>query len=201
MVAINPVRALALMSLLVVAGCSGQTGTVVSMPFGRINDLDDDAQEWVDETLASLSLEELVGQLVIEWIPGGYVSPSSPDFEPLEAWVVLDKIGGVSPSIGTPHAYVAKLNALQERAEIPLLITADFENGGPGMRINGSYALPSMLPQGGGTSFPPTMAFGAVNDERAFGDQGNFVMGPGGEEIAGNRGTEWPLRYRDQRLW
>ena len=166
MVATNPVRALALTAVLVVAGCSGQTGTVVPKPFGRINDLDDDAQEWVDETLASLSLEELVGQLVIEWIPGGYVSPSSPDFEPLETWVVTDKIGGVSPSIGTPHAYVAKLNALQERAEIPLLITADFENGGPGMRINGSYALPSMLPQGGGTSFPPTMAFGAVNDER-----------------------------------
>ena len=57
MVTNNPVRALALMSLLVVAGCSGQAGTVVSMPFGRINDLDDDAQEWVDETLASLSLE------------------------------------------------------------------------------------------------------------------------------------------------
>ncbi|MBT8487487.1 MAG: serine hydrolase, partial [Gemmatimonadetes bacterium] len=72
----------------------------------------------------------------------------------------------VSPSIGTPHAYVSKLNELQSRAEIPLLVTADFENGGPGMRINGSFALPSMLPQGGGTDFPPTMAFGAIGDER-----------------------------------
>jgi beta-glucosidase-like glycosyl hydrolase/CubicO group peptidase (beta-lactamase class C family) len=133
---------------------------------GRGVGLDADARRWVDETLDRLTLEELVGQLVIEWIPGGYVSPSSPDFEPLEHLVVEDRIGGVSPSIGTPHAYVAKLNALQARAEIPLLVTADFENGGPGMRINGSYALPSMLPQGGGTEFPPTMAFGAINDER-----------------------------------
>jgi beta-glucosidase-like glycosyl hydrolase/CubicO group peptidase (beta-lactamase class C family) len=99
-------------------------------------------------------------------MPGGYVSPSAPDFEPLERWVVEDRIGGVSPSIGLPHSYVAKLNALQERAEIPLLVGADFENGGPGMRINGSYALPSMLAQGGGTAFPPTMAFGAIGDER-----------------------------------
>ncbi len=32
------------------------------------------------------------------------------------------------------------------------------------MRINHSYALPTLLPQGGGTSFPPTMAFGAIGD-------------------------------------
>ena len=32
------------------------------------------------------------------------------------------------------------------------------------MRVNHSYALPTLLPQGGGTSFPPTMAFGAIGD-------------------------------------
>ncbi|MFQ5536801.1 MAG: glycoside hydrolase family 3 N-terminal domain-containing protein [Gemmatimonadota bacterium] len=128
--------------------------------------LDTRARRWVERTLASLSLRDAAAQLVMEWIPGGYVAPSAPDFEPLRAWVEEDRIGGVSPSIGTPHAYVAKLNALQEAAEIPLLVGADFENGGPGMRINGAYALPSMLPQGGGTDFPPTMAFGAIGDER-----------------------------------
>jgi beta-glucosidase-like glycosyl hydrolase/CubicO group peptidase (beta-lactamase class C family) len=128
--------------------------------------LDAEAQRWVDQTLSDFTLRELAGQLVIEWIPGGYVAPTSLDFEPLRAWVEDDRIGGVSPSIGTPHAYVAKLNALQERAAVPLLVTADFENGGPGMRINGSFALPSMLPQGGGTDFPPTMAFGAIGDDR-----------------------------------
>lgn len=128
--------------------------------------LDAEARRWVDETLASLSLRERVGQLVIEWMPGGYVSPSAPDFEPLERWVTEDRIGGLSPSIGLPHSYVAKINALQALSKVPLLVTADFENGGPGMRINGSYALPSMLAQGGGTDFPPTMAFGAIGDER-----------------------------------
>jgi beta-glucosidase-like glycosyl hydrolase/CubicO group peptidase (beta-lactamase class C family) len=128
--------------------------------------LDSESREWVESTLAGLSDSELVGQLVIPWIPGGYVSPSSRDFEEMERWVVELGIGGVLPSIGTPHAYAAKLNALQQLAEIPLLVGSDFENGGPGMRINGSYALPSMLPQGGGTAFPPTMAFGAIGDER-----------------------------------
>lgn len=128
--------------------------------------LDQEGRAWVEATLARLDTRQMIAQLVIEWIPGGYISPSSPDFEPLRAWVEDDGIGGVSPSIGTPHAYVAKLNALQARADVPLLVTADFENGGPGMRINGSFALPSMLPQGGGTDFPPTMAFGAIGDER-----------------------------------
>lgn len=120
----------------------------------------------MEQTLAGLTDAELVGQLVIPWISGAYVSPTSPDFEELERWVVEVGVGGVLPSIGTPHAYAAKLNALQELADVPLLVGSDFENGGPGMRLNGSYALPSMLPQGGGTAFPPTMAFGAIGDER-----------------------------------
>jgi len=130
------------------------------------SELDAGARAWVDRTLLGLSIESLAAQLIIEWIPGGYVAPTSPAFEPLRKWVEDDGIGGVSPSIGSPHAYVSKLNALQARAEVPLLVAADFENGGPGMRINGSFALPSMLPQGGGTDFPPTMAFGAIGDER-----------------------------------
>jgi beta-N-acetylhexosaminidase len=166
-----PVRATALLLLPCLLSCGATTVNPVVAPADGEPEavpvtLDADARAWVDETLGSLTLRELVAQLVIEWIPGGYVTPTSPEFEPLRAWVEDAEIGGVSPSIGTPHAYVAKLNALQERAEIPLLVTADFENGGPGMRINGTFALPSMLPQGGGTDFPPTMAFGAIGDER-----------------------------------
>ena len=38
-----------------------------------------------------------------------------------------------------------------------------------------SYALPSLLPQGGGTSFPPTMAFGAIGDERFAREYGRIT--------------------------
>ena len=126
--------------------------------------LDARARQWVDETLATLTLRQAVAQLVIPWIPGGYASASDADFRELLGWVE-EGLGGVSISIGVPDAYVAKLNRLQSRALVPLLVTSDFENGGPGMRINHSYALPSLLAQGGGTSFPPTMAFGAAGDE------------------------------------
>ena len=130
-------------------------------------ELDAPARRWVDSTLASLSLREAAGQLIFQWIPGSYAALSSPEFQELEGWVVGDGIGGVAVSIGTPLAYAHKLNALQQRARVPLLVTSDFENGGPGMRINHTYALPTLLPQGGGTSFPPTMAFGAIRDSAA----------------------------------
>ncbi len=122
-----------------------------------------------------MTLRDMVAQMVIAWIPGSYVSPSAPDFAPLKRWVADDHIGGVSPSIGLPLSYAAKLNALQKLAPIPLLVCADFENGGPGMRINGSFALPSLLPQGGGTQFPPTMAFGAIGDDRFAEEYGRIT--------------------------
>ncbi len=125
---------------------------------------DPDGREWVRRTVESFSLEEAVGQLVFPWISGAYAAEDDPEFVETLEWVERYGIGGVAISIGTPHAYGAKLNALQRRAGIPLLVTSDFENGGPGMRINHSYALPTLLPQGGGTSFPPTMALGAVGD-------------------------------------
>jgi len=137
-------------------------------------DLDALALAWVDSTLASLDVEHLAAQLVIPWIPGSYASTSSVEFEELADWVRRG-IGGVSISIGLPHSYADKLNQLQGRARVPLLVTSDFENGGPGMRINHTYALPSLLPQGGGTSFPPTMAFGAIGEERAAYEYGRVT--------------------------
>jgi beta-glucosidase-like glycosyl hydrolase/CubicO group peptidase (beta-lactamase class C family) len=134
-----------------------------------------DAQRWVDETLSSLTLRQQVAQLVIQWLPGSYASTSSPEFQEWAGWVEDDEIGGLYLSIGLPHSYAAKINELQARSRIPLLVTSDFENGGPGMRINHSYALPSLLPQGGGTSFPPTMAFGAIGDDRFAREYGRIT--------------------------
>ncbi|MDE2762491.1 MAG: glycoside hydrolase family 3 protein, partial [Gemmatimonadota bacterium] len=158
-------------ALLALGSCTG--GSAPSGPYGPppappSATLDHDARRWVDRTLATLTLRQAAAQLVIPWIPGGYASESDPDFEDLLGWVEQG-LGGVLISIGVPDAYVAKLNRLQSRAGIPLLVTSDFENGGPGMRINHSYAIPSLLAQGGGTSFPPTMAFGAVGDRELAG--------------------------------
>jgi beta-N-acetylhexosaminidase len=123
---------------------------------------------WVERTLAGLTLRQKVAQLVIPWVGGEYAAVDSPEFERVAKWVEEDGVGGVIISIGLPHSYAAKLNELQRRARVPLLVTTDMENG-PGMRLAGVYSLPHLLPQGGGTVFPPVMALGAAgSDSLAF---------------------------------
>ena len=126
--------------------------------------LSDADQRWVERTLASLTLREKVGQLMMPWVGGDYAAVGSAEFEEVRKWVQDDGVGGLVLSIGLPLSYAAKLNELQVRARVPLLIGSDMENG-PGMRLGNIYALPSMLSQGGGTVFPPVMALGATGSE------------------------------------
>jgi beta-N-acetylhexosaminidase len=101
---------------------------------------------------------------MMPWVGGDYAAVGSAEFEQVRKWVQDDGVGGLVISIGLPLSYAAKLNELQVRARVPLLIGSDMENG-PGMRLGNIYALPSMLPQGGGTVFPPVMALGATGSE------------------------------------
>lgn len=119
---------------------------------------------WVERTLGSLTLREKVGQLIMPWVGGEYAAVGSPEFEQVRRWVQDDGVGGLVLSIGEPLNYAAKLNELQLLAKTPLLVASDMENG-PGMRLSGIYALPTLLPQGGGTAFPPVMGLGATRSE------------------------------------
>ena len=119
---------------------------------------------WIEATIRTLSPRERVAQLIMPWVAGEYAAVGSPEYEQVRAWVEDDKVGGLVLSIGMPLSYAAKLNHMQRLARVPLLITSDMENGS-GMRLGGSYALPSLLPQGGGTVFPPVMALGATRSE------------------------------------
>ena len=154
---------------------SGARAGAPSAPEALLPEPDADGRKWVEETLSSLTLREAVGQLIVPWMSGAYTSTTGPEFKEYARYVEEAGIGGVVISIGLPHTYGAKLNALQARARVPLLVASDFENGGPGMRINHSYALPTLLPQGGGTSFPPTMAFGAIGEDRFASEYGRIT--------------------------
>ncbi len=131
---------------------------------GALTPLSAADRRWVENTIASLTLREKIGQLIMPWVGGDYAAVGSPEFEQVRKWVQDDRVGGLVLSIGLPLSYAAKLNELQTRAKVPLLIASDMENG-PGMRLGNIYALPSLLPQGGGTMFPPVMALGATGSE------------------------------------
>jgi beta-N-acetylhexosaminidase len=135
---------------------------------GAMTPLSQQDSAWVEATLASLSPRERVAQLIMPWVSGEYAAVGSPEYEQVRQWVQDDKVGGLVMSIGLPLSYAAKLNHMQKIARVPLLVASDMENGS-GMRLGGSYALPSLMSNGGGTVFPPVMALGATgSDELAY---------------------------------
>ena len=118
---------------------------------------------WVRTTLTSLTLREKVGQMVWPSVFGDYVSSRDTAWMKLRNWIVTDRVGGFTMSIGSPMEIAAKLNAMQRLARVPLLIGADLE-AGAGFRASGGYFLPNAIDLGGATVFPPLMALGATRD-------------------------------------
>ena len=111
-----------------------------------------EAAAWVDKTLAGLSLEKKIGQIVCSDVTGGYIAADDPR---LAAWLALARDNGLGMFVlygGTPLDVARLLNRLQKAAEIPLLISADFE-GGPGQQVTGA------------SEYPANMAFAAARSE------------------------------------
>ena len=131
-------------------------------------------RRWVDSTLSALTLRERVGQMMMMWILGDYTSTRDESFQQIVRWVVDDGIGGVSMSLGSPIEVADKLNALQRRARVPLLVAADLE---PALgRLKGGIFLPYMLTGGSATIIPSNMAIGATGDP-ALAYQAGTVIG------------------------
>ena len=132
--------------------------------------LDKAAARWVDKTLASLTLDEKIGQLIVSSLESTYIAADSDAYSRLADLVTRQHVGGFvvfggaeavppvllnptygSVTLGQPLEAAATLNRLQRLSKIPLMNAADFEFG-VGMRI------------AGGTQFPHAMAFGAAGD-------------------------------------
>ncbi len=134
---------------------------IVSVVFGSLVCAPDAAREqasreeaavWVERTLAGLTLEQKVGQLICSDIRADYVADDDPR---MQRWLRLAGEHGLGMFVlygGTPRDVAHLLNRLQREAEIPILMAADFE-GGPGQQVSGA------------TEFPANMAFAAVGSE------------------------------------
>ena len=117
----------------------------------------------MDSTLASLPLRERIGQMVNVWVLGDYSSEQDPTYQQVLGWVEQDHVGGMTMSVGSPIEVAVKVNALQAKARVPLLVASDLE---PGLgRLEGGVFIPSMLYGGSATVFPTAMAVGATDDD------------------------------------
>ena len=120
---------------------------------------DEEARRWAAETRASLSLREKAAQMVCEQIRGGYIAEDADDFRYWSRLAEDYGIGGFVVYGGAPYETAHLLNRLQERARVPILMSADFE-GGPGQQFQGA------------SEFPANMALSAIGDERLAYDVG-----------------------------
>ena len=122
---------------------------------------------WVDSTLETLSPRERVGQMVWRWVLGDYANVADSSYANARRDVEEHRIGGITMSLGSPIEVAAKINSLQRRARVPLIVSADLE---PGLgRLEGGVFSHYLLDGGTATVFPQAMAIGATGrDEDAY---------------------------------
>ena len=154
--------------------------SLLSLPTAQAP-LDREAGRWVNDTLARLSLDDRIGQLMAPGFDSTYLPSDSDDYDRLVRVIQESHAGGViafggtepapqvllnpaygSVVLGQPLALAATLNRLQAISPVPLLATADFEFGA-GMRIAGA------------TRFPRAMAIGAAGDDQLAFEAGRLT--------------------------
>ncbi len=106
----------------------------------------------LEERLASLTIRQKAAQVVVPWLSGSYAAFDAEALEQARLWVDSLEVGGLIISIGSPLDIASKLNYLQLRSRLPLLIAADLE-AGTAIRLLG------------GTPFPRNMGVAAAGSE------------------------------------
>jgi beta-glucosidase-like glycosyl hydrolase/CubicO group peptidase (beta-lactamase class C family) len=106
---------------------------------------------WVEKILSEMSLEEKAGQVVFPHAFGKYMSEDNPDYERLVFLVKDLKVGGIIFFLSNIYDQAIVTNKLQKIANVPLLISADFERG---VAQRAAEA----------TIFPYNMGIGAADD-------------------------------------
>lgn len=133
---------------------AGSKTTSSPLPMGT------DAKSWVDSVYRTLNEEERIGQL---FMVAAYSNKNKQHLADLKLLVQKFHIGGLIFFQGGPGRQVGMINALQEAADVPLMIGIDGE-WGLGMRLDSTQ------------SFPKQMTLGAIQE-----DQYIYYMG---KEIA-----------------
>ena len=105
------------------------------------------------QTLAKMSLDEKLGQMVVVYYWARFTSKDDPSFRELMRHVEQNHVGGIMLEArrtpagierGQVYPSAALVNELQRVAKIPLLVAADFENGAA-MRLEEGTSLPSAM--------------------------------------------------------
>src|SRR5271167_4158242 len=134
-------------------------GVTAAKPAQRLSPA---AAQWVETTLAKMTLDEKVGQLIFATYHGSFTATDAPAYAEMMRVVEKLHVGGfINITQGSPigivksQAYPTAVltNQLQSKSKLPLLFGADFERG-VAMRLDE------------GTSFPTAMAVAAAGNPK-----------------------------------
>jgi beta-N-acetylhexosaminidase len=138
------------------------------------------ASVWVEKTLAAMTVDEKIGQLLIPAVVGMFMNQDTEAFQQIRRDITEFHVGGYHMlgevnTLHEPAGVALLLNHMQELAKLPLWITADFE-GGVGLRYMGATRLPRAMAMG--ATNDPEMAYlagrVAAVEARAMGVHVNF---------------------------
>ena len=90
---------------------------------------DEKAYKWADKMLKKMTIDEKIGQMIHIGVNADYMNQDSARFQEFKRQVTQNKVGGIIVFVGGVYDSVHFVNRMQELAEIPLLISADFETG------------------------------------------------------------------------
>ncbi|WP_029276639.1 glycoside hydrolase family 3 protein [Carnobacterium jeotgali] len=136
--------------------------------------LNDDAIKWVENTIASMTDEEKVGQLFTNLFFFGEDQFSGNTLTNKE---ILEKyhIGGARYQGGSAKQVQELINSLQKDSKIPLLVAANCDAGGNGAANDGTYiASGAQVEASGDTTVGYNAGYVSGREEAAMGVNVNF---------------------------
>jgi beta-N-acetylhexosaminidase len=126
--------------------------------------------------LKKMTLDEKIGQMVHIGVNADYMNQDSQKFQEFKRQVTENKIGGIIVFVGGVYDTVHFVNRMQELAEIPLLISADFETG-VAMRFPDTINFPwnMAVAATGNPQFARREGLMAAKEARALGVHWDFA--------------------------
>ena len=89
----------------------------------------DDEKIWIENKVNELSIRDKCAQLIMPAVYRNDLNIYSSGYEQLKSLVMNEKIGGLILFQGGMEEQINFINQMQELAEIPLIISSDFERG------------------------------------------------------------------------
>src|SRR5262249_55836299 len=125
------------------------------------------SQSWCEKTLASMTLDEKIGQLIVPAVVGMFLGQDSDTYKQIARDIIEFHVGGYhmlgeANYLHEPAGVALLINHLQQLAKVPLWITADFEGG-----VGAGYL--------GATRRPGAMAIGATGDPESAATAGRIA--------------------------